>query len=73
MMSFIRVISIFVLSVNVCMMLFMVLCVCVCLSCVFLLGRECAVLLSGHLSFIVLECVRDSCVTGVANILKTLT
>jgi hypothetical protein len=37
---------------------------CVWLSCVFLPGRECAVLLSGHLSFIVLEWVRDSCATG---------
>jgi hypothetical protein len=27
--------------------------------------RECAVLLSGHLSFIVLEYVRGSCATGV--------
>jgi hypothetical protein len=38
---------------------------CMWLSYVFLLGRECAVLLSGHLSFIVLECVRDAYAMGV--------
>jgi hypothetical protein len=38
---------------------------CMWLSCVFLLGRECAILLSGHLGFIVLECFRDVCVTDV--------
>jgi hypothetical protein len=31
---------------------------CMWLSCVFLLGRVCAILLFGHLGFIVLECVR---------------
>jgi hypothetical protein len=60
-MRYVRVISIFVLSANAYMMLRFVMW----LFCVFLLGRECAILLPGHLGFIVLECVRDVCVTGV--------
>jgi hypothetical protein len=70
MMRYVRVISIFVLSVN----LYMMLLFCVWLSCVFLLGRECAILLSGHLSFIVLEYVRDACATANGrNIIRVYT
>jgi hypothetical protein len=57
-MRYVRVISIFVLSFNL-RVYMMLLTFCMWLSCVFLLGRECAILLSGHLGFIVLECVRD--------------